>query len=99
MKPINPNNIEEDPVYIRLWDSHQDNIIYQEFIYDQNLRGLFQSSAFSFCGNHLYYKNCVVKIRTDLMNLRNMLESQLFTQYNNIFEIESGFKVKINSPL
>ena len=99
LRPYVIDRKKGNQIYIKFWDSKADRMIYEDFITNHNLFGIFTSAAFAFVGNHLYFNNNVIKIRIDIMAKRNMTEQQLFCQYNNIFTLDKGTRVKINSPL
>ena len=101
MRPFNAIQGGKNTIYLKIWDSQDDKMIFENYILYTNLQGVFASEAFSFVGNHIYYNNNVIKIRIELMkqHKRNMTEEQLYCEYNDIFHMEKGSRVKINSPL
>lgn len=61
-----------------------------------------ESSQFTFEGGHIYYNNNVIKIRYDLIDKfggDNYNELEIFDQYDNIFDLQQGERVKSNTPL
>jgi len=75
MKPYNALKGGKNVIYLKIWDSIEDRMI-KNYLHNDNLQGVFESEAFSFVGNHIYYNNNVIKIRVDLMrqHKRNMTE-------------------------
>ena len=67
MRPFNATKGSKKTIYLKIWDSTEDRIIFENYLQNSNLQGVFASEAFSFVGNHIYYNNNVIKIRTDLM--------------------------------
>ena len=99
LRPYIPDIKKGNQIYLKFWDSKNDKMIYEDYITNPNLFGIFASAAFAFVGNHLYYNNNVIKIRIDNMTKRNMTEEQLFCEYHDIFPLGKDCRVKINSPL
>ena len=101
MRPYNAIKGGKNTTYLKIWDTQEDKMIFENYLHNSNLQGVFESEAFSFVGNHIYYNNNVIKIRIDLMkqHKRNMTEEQLYCEYEDIFIMEKGNRVKINSPL
>ena len=100
-KPSSDKKTHKSEIYLKIWDTNADKIIFENYIMNKSLIGIFQTSCFIYVGDHLYFNNNVIKIRTDLMvkNNRNVPEEFLFCEYTNIINVHKNEHIKINSPL
>lgn len=65
------------------------------------LIGRMKSGLYMLCDSHLYFNNCVIKIRMDLINQKNikdLVDEEVFDFYTNIIDLEPGEKVKTKMP-
>ena len=99
--PSSDKKTHKSEIYLKIWDTNADKIIFENYIMNKSLIGIFQTSCFIYVGDHLYFNNNVIKIRTDLMvkNNRNVPEEFLFCEYTNIINVHKNEHIKINSPL
>ena len=80
----------------------QYTVVYESYIQFEKLIGRLVSGNYTFVDGHLYYDNNVIKIRYDLITAydsHRYKENEIFDYYFDIFEMEKGLKVRINTPL
>ena len=69
---------------------------------NKELVGRLKSQLFFFVNGHMYYNNCVIKIRYDLLRnstVREWNESEIFDYYQDIIILENNERVLANMPV
>ena len=87
----------------KMFELQSETMIYQIILNDKNLIGRLISGLYTLIGNHVYFNDDIIKIRTDLIeaiNSKTFGEQQIFDQYDDIFQHDTKEqKVQCYMPL
>ena len=73
----------------KMYDEATKTIIYEIILTNLDLIGRLKSGLFTFVGDHLYFDDDVIKIRSDLIqsiDSKTYREDQIFDSYVDIFD-------------
>jgi hypothetical protein len=77
-------------------------VLWNQQIQNSELIGRVKSSLYTLVDGHMYYNNCVIKIRYDLLQMKNMQdikENEVFDYYENVLSLDPEESVKIKMPI
>jgi hypothetical protein len=105
-KKKNNGSMDTSTVHtFRVYDEPSRKIIFEIPLTDPELIGRIKSGLFTFVGDHLYFDDDVIKIRSDLIRSvesKTFKENQIFDSYHDIFDHQNkdkSSKVQCNMPM
>lgn len=83
-------------------DTDENKQILNIKVNNKELIGRLKSSLFFLVNGHMYYNNCIIKIRYDLLRnstVREWKESEIFDYYEDNINLETNERVLANMPV
>ena len=79
---------------VQLIDINEQHTIYSEKVYNTDLYGRIKSQNLTFVDGHIYYGNCCIKIRYDVIYdkkiIRDLREEDVFDYFDEVLKLEKG---------
>jgi len=88
--------------YVKIYDLVNKKILWNHIVTNLELFGRIKSSLYTLVDGHMYYSNCIIKIRYDLLqkkNMQDLKENEAFDFYENVLSLEPEELVRIRMPI
>lgn len=98
------NSKDRRDKFVTLYDLEEERVLYSLQVHQREIIGRLKSNLYNLVEGHIYYRNKVIKIRYDLIDMHEkngkpIDEAQLFDHYPDVLSLETNSIVQSGTPL